>query len=185
MVRRPPRSTRVRSSAASDVYKRQVLGGQISQCTGKPASWTSLGPARPAGRPPGLVSPGVLLVPPGPLLAPRGLLLAPTEALRSVPKKHTYETFKFLCGRRENIHDFHFSAFLRKPSKGSKFTEKGCKIRARRADAHFCANLMDFDPSWPFLRIQVSILAPLGMEFTSFHEFLQKCSLFAYKYKLD
>src|SRR5665811_2629303 len=26
MIRRPPRSTRVRSSAASDVYKRQVLG---------------------------------------------------------------------------------------------------------------------------------------------------------------
>ncbi|WP_460379539.1 hypothetical protein, partial [Staphylococcus aureus] len=25
MIRRPPRSTRVRSSAASDVYKRQVL----------------------------------------------------------------------------------------------------------------------------------------------------------------
>src|SRR5665811_879405 len=28
MIRRPPRSTRVRSSAASDVYKRQVLGEQ-------------------------------------------------------------------------------------------------------------------------------------------------------------
>ena len=27
MIRRPPRSTRVRSSAASDVYKRQVCGG--------------------------------------------------------------------------------------------------------------------------------------------------------------
>ena len=27
MIRRPPRSTRVRSSAASDVYKRQVLQG--------------------------------------------------------------------------------------------------------------------------------------------------------------
>src|SRR5665811_567778 len=27
MIRRPPRSTRVRSSAASDVYKRQVLSG--------------------------------------------------------------------------------------------------------------------------------------------------------------
>src|SRR5665811_1831949 len=27
MIRRPPRSTRVRSSAASDVYKRQTLGG--------------------------------------------------------------------------------------------------------------------------------------------------------------
>jgi len=26
MIRRPPRSTRVRSSAASDVYKRQVIG---------------------------------------------------------------------------------------------------------------------------------------------------------------
>src|SRR5665811_2627844 len=28
MIRRPPRSTRVRSSAASDVYKRQGAGGQ-------------------------------------------------------------------------------------------------------------------------------------------------------------
>src|SRR5665811_2604647 len=28
MIRRPPRSTRVRSSAASDVYKRQVLYGR-------------------------------------------------------------------------------------------------------------------------------------------------------------
>src|SRR5665811_2621536 len=27
MIRRPPRSTRVRSSAASDVYKRQALAG--------------------------------------------------------------------------------------------------------------------------------------------------------------
>src|SRR5665811_522766 len=27
MIRRPPRSTRVRSSAASDVYKRQGIGG--------------------------------------------------------------------------------------------------------------------------------------------------------------
>src|SRR5665811_1112421 len=30
MIRRPPRSTRVRSSAASDVYKRQVLPSQPS-----------------------------------------------------------------------------------------------------------------------------------------------------------
>src|SRR5665811_2625029 len=29
MIRRPPRSTRVRSSAASDVYKRQVYTGAI------------------------------------------------------------------------------------------------------------------------------------------------------------
>src|SRR5665811_2428803 len=29
MIRRPPRSTRVRSSAASDVYKRQVVGTHI------------------------------------------------------------------------------------------------------------------------------------------------------------
>src|SRR5665811_134212 len=29
MIRRPPRSTRVRSSAASDVYKRQTPGGVI------------------------------------------------------------------------------------------------------------------------------------------------------------
>src|SRR5665811_307081 len=33
MIRRPPRSTRVRSSAASDVYKRQVCGD------GLPPSW--------------------------------------------------------------------------------------------------------------------------------------------------
>ena len=31
MIRRPPRSTRVRSSAASDVYKRQVLGAELDQ----------------------------------------------------------------------------------------------------------------------------------------------------------
>src|SRR5665811_472005 len=30
MIRRPPRSTRVRSSAASDVYKRQVFGDYVS-----------------------------------------------------------------------------------------------------------------------------------------------------------
>ena len=30
MIRRPPRSTRVRSSAASDVYKRQIFKGQYS-----------------------------------------------------------------------------------------------------------------------------------------------------------
>src|SRR5665811_1353199 len=30
MIRRPPRSTRVRSSAASDVYKRQVLGTKFN-----------------------------------------------------------------------------------------------------------------------------------------------------------
>ena len=29
MIRRPPRSTQSRSSAASDVYKRQELGGKI------------------------------------------------------------------------------------------------------------------------------------------------------------
>ena len=29
MIRRPPRSTRVRSSAASDVYKRQLLSNLI------------------------------------------------------------------------------------------------------------------------------------------------------------
>src|SRR5665811_302902 len=32
MIRRPPRSTRVRSSAASDVYKRQVLMGTTFGC---------------------------------------------------------------------------------------------------------------------------------------------------------
>ena len=30
MIRRPPRSTLDRSSAASDVYKRQVMGGMIN-----------------------------------------------------------------------------------------------------------------------------------------------------------
>src|SRR5450756_462068 len=29
MIRRPPRSTQSRSSAASDVYKRQIIGGAI------------------------------------------------------------------------------------------------------------------------------------------------------------
>src|SRR5665811_694151 len=35
MIRRPPRSTRVRSSAASDVYKRQ-----LGRTTATPAAWT-------------------------------------------------------------------------------------------------------------------------------------------------
>src|SRR5665811_2625879 len=33
MIRRPPRSTRVRSSAASDVYKRQAYGGLLPVST--------------------------------------------------------------------------------------------------------------------------------------------------------
>src|SRR5665811_2600569 len=33
MIRRPPRSTRVRSSAASDVYKRQPVGSQVRPAT--------------------------------------------------------------------------------------------------------------------------------------------------------
>ena len=33
MIRRPPRSTRVRSSAASDVYKRQFFNGLITEST--------------------------------------------------------------------------------------------------------------------------------------------------------
>ena len=157
----------------------RVLGGQISQCAGKPASWTSLGPARPAGRPPGLVSPGVLLDPPGPLLASPGRLLLPTVWQTSIPQKPPRRTFKFLCGRRENIHDFHFfRVFCENPPKGSEFVERGCKIRACRADAHFCANVKDFDPSSGFLRMQVAIVAPLGMNFAQFHEFLQKCYLF-------
>src|SRR5665811_2158990 len=36
MIRRPPRSTRVRSSAASDVYKRQLLFGSL---IGLSAAW--------------------------------------------------------------------------------------------------------------------------------------------------
>src|SRR5678815_4993911 len=32
MIRRPPRSTLDRSSAASDVYKRQLLNGEIRSC---------------------------------------------------------------------------------------------------------------------------------------------------------
>ena len=36
MIRRPPRSTRVRSSAASDVYKRQILyNGHVTVQKGK------------------------------------------------------------------------------------------------------------------------------------------------------
>src|SRR5665811_1888315 len=40
MIRRPPRSTRVRSSAASDVYKRQDLGNLIKAA--KMGSWIGL-----------------------------------------------------------------------------------------------------------------------------------------------
>src|SRR5665811_1576119 len=36
MMRRPPRSTRVRSSAASDVYKRQELHGETPQISSHP-----------------------------------------------------------------------------------------------------------------------------------------------------
>src|SRR5665811_1019835 len=36
MIRRPPRSTRVRSSAASDVYKRQVLNMRERICALEP-----------------------------------------------------------------------------------------------------------------------------------------------------
>src|SRR5665811_541865 len=42
MIRRPPRSTRVRSSAASDVYKRQVLP-QWTSLVGSPAFVQSSG----------------------------------------------------------------------------------------------------------------------------------------------
>ena len=34
MIRRPPRSTRVRSSAASDVYKRQISSSKRTACAG-------------------------------------------------------------------------------------------------------------------------------------------------------
>src|SRR5665811_2518642 len=44
MTRRPPRSTRVRSSAASDVYKRQALG-LASAGYGWPLSLPGLGSA--------------------------------------------------------------------------------------------------------------------------------------------
>ncbi|WP_460379342.1 hypothetical protein [Staphylococcus aureus] len=40
MIRRPPRSTRVRSSAASDVYKRQLFMYSTSDV--KPAFFNSL-----------------------------------------------------------------------------------------------------------------------------------------------
>ena len=36
MIRRPPRSTQSRSSAASDVYKRQVVGRLVDDQTGEP-----------------------------------------------------------------------------------------------------------------------------------------------------
>ncbi|WP_460379569.1 hypothetical protein, partial [Staphylococcus aureus] len=44
MIRRPPRSTRVRSSAASDVYKRQEQVMRIIGMDGKPntVSYTHL-----------------------------------------------------------------------------------------------------------------------------------------------
>src|SRR5450756_2885638 len=35
MIRRPPRSTQSRSSAASDVYKRQVLDGEVQRVGGE------------------------------------------------------------------------------------------------------------------------------------------------------
>src|SRR5665811_1428187 len=41
MIRRPPRSTRVRSSAASDVYKRQGVHGVVQQ---GPAQLDEVGP---------------------------------------------------------------------------------------------------------------------------------------------
>src|SRR5678815_5444652 len=37
MIRRPPRSTLDRSSAASDVYKRQIQGGALVNSTPEPA----------------------------------------------------------------------------------------------------------------------------------------------------
>src|SRR5678815_4992571 len=42
MIRRPPRSTLDRSSAASDVYKRQVFGEGIAEAMGIPYSSTAL-----------------------------------------------------------------------------------------------------------------------------------------------
>src|SRR5665811_1193285 len=44
MIRRPPRSTRVRSSAASDVYKRQIHQGRdewmlVNLCARRPGTW--------------------------------------------------------------------------------------------------------------------------------------------------
>eukprot|EP00969_Alexandrium_andersonii_P142938 6319320-Alexandrium_andersonii.AAC.1 len=42
MIRPPPRSTHRISSAASDVYKRQVRPGHPSQLTGTRASWQHL-----------------------------------------------------------------------------------------------------------------------------------------------
>src|SRR5665811_1648334 len=39
MIRRPPRSTRVRSSAASDVYKRQVQKDQLALALGGAADY--------------------------------------------------------------------------------------------------------------------------------------------------
>src|SRR5665811_932878 len=42
MIRRPPRSTRVRSSAASDVYKRQVWRGCCGGATSPPSAASDL-----------------------------------------------------------------------------------------------------------------------------------------------
>src|SRR5665811_2207066 len=90
MIRRPPRSTRVRSSAASDVYKRQgvsiaprltvddalvrwehpaaAVDRRIRACTPAPGAWTTaldgshfkLGPVTPAPDAPRLVAGEIL-----------------------------------------------------------------------------------------------------------------------------
>ena len=41
MIRRPPRSTLDRSSAASDVYKRQVIPGELVSIDSKELVWNA------------------------------------------------------------------------------------------------------------------------------------------------
>ena len=53
MIRRPPRSTQSRSSAASDVYKRQPAYSTICTPPNRPASSTKTPPNPPQNHPPG------------------------------------------------------------------------------------------------------------------------------------
>src|SRR5450756_3071475 len=97
MIRRPPRSTQSRSSAASDVYKRQTVrptrswaaGGRLTippTAVGPATTWTA---TPPAGAPPvaGTVS---ISVPPT-VTAPTAVV-DPTGATRTSPGAYSSDT---------------------------------------------------------------------------------------------